>query len=352
MTENLDFGMSDQDMLASMSEARRDRAQFLDRLHGTHLGTGVDTVVRKKLGRLAEEAAASADGYRPEGRALFVIGETGAGKTRIINEAFDHMPELQDNRTAVATTSPVARVVAPSPMTLRQLGQEILHAIGYPMQRNIQESAIWREVRNQLKLRQVRLIHIDEGQHMLAWRNPQEMEKLANTLKNTMQRRDWPVWFVVSGMPELADFLHQDPQLYRRSEVLRLQPIRFPDHRDLLAWIVEQIVETNAGMTLAVKVGDGDQTMLPDEFLNRLCHGAWSQFGVLTELVRGAVEQALIRDPIATEVKHKDFVKAYEAFSGCTPNQNVMKVTRWYEIDPQEAIQQARTARYSKPETN
>ena len=351
MTENLDFGRSPDEvgLLADMSEMRRERALFMDNLYGTHLETGVDTVVRQKLSRLTEEAAAAAHGYRNEGRALFVIGETGAGKTRIINEAFDRMPELRAKRTETSVTSPVARIVAPSPMTLLQLGHEILHAVGYPVQRKIRESTIWPEVRKQLKLRGVRVIYIDEGQHMLAWQNPQEMEKLANTLKNTIQQRDWPVWFVVSGLPELADFLNWDGQLYRRSEVLRLQPIRFPAHRDLLAWIVEGIVETHAGMTLGVKVGDGEQTLVPDELLNRLCHAAWSQFGIIIELVRGTVEQALVRDTDATSVEYADFVAAYKAFSGCASDQNVMKAKNWHEIDPQEAIQKVRTARYSKP---
>ena len=350
MTETLDFGMSetDADMLASMSEARRDRARFLDRLYGTHLQTGVDTVVQNSIGRLAEEAAAARDGNRTEGRALFVIGETGAGKTRIVNAALDSLPELQATQTEMATISPVARIVAPSPMTLLQLGQEILHAIGYPMQRKVQESAIWREVRTQLKLRGVRVIHIDEGQHMLAWRNPQEMEKLANTLKNTMQRRDWPVWFVVSGLPELADFVGRDRQIQRRSEILRLAALDPAKNSKLPEWIVLELVEKHAGMTLGVKAGDGEQSLVPAEFLNRLCHAAWYQFGILTELVRGAIEQALIRDPAATAVKNKDFANAYKAFSGCTKTQNVMTAQRWHEIDPREAIHQTRAAGYTK----
>jgi type II secretory pathway predicted ATPase ExeA len=352
MTETLDFGMSetDADMLASMPEVRRNRAQFMDRLYGKYLRTGVDKAVKNSIGRLAEEAAAAKDGNRTEGRALFVIGETGAGKTRVVNEALDNLPELQATRTEMWTISPVARVVAPSPMTLLQLGQEILHAIGYPMQRKVQESAIWREVRNQLKLRGVRVIHIDEGQHMLAWRNPQEMEKLANTLKNTMQRRDWPVWFVVSGLPELAAFVGQDRQIQRRSDILHLASLDPAKNSKLPEWIVLELVETHAGMTLGVKVGDGEQSLVPAEFLNRLCHAAWYQFGILTDLVRGAIEQALIRDPAAATVEHKDFVKAYKAFSGCPSHQNVMKVANWHEIDPREAIQQVRTARYSKPD--
>lgn len=350
MAETLDIGMpdDDSDMLALMSETRRDRARFMDRLYGWHVVTGLDEMLQEKIGRLAEEAAASHGGNRTEGRALFIIGETGAGKTRIVNKALDSLPELQPTQTEMATISPVARVVAPSPMTLLQLGHEILHAIGYPVQRTMKESAIWREVRNQLKLRGVQVLHIDEGQHMLAWNNPPEIEKLANTLKNVMQRRDWPVWFVVSGLPELADFVERDRQIQRRSEVVALPSLDPSKARRMLEWLLFEIVEKHAGMRLGVKVGEsGDQTV-PYEFLNRLCHAAWSQFGILTEIVRGAVEQALIRDAGADEVKDVDFSEAYRAFSGCTSDENIMRARRWDDIDPREAISQLRTTRYSK----
>ena len=165
-------------------------------------------------------------------------------------------------------------------------------------------------------------LHPDRrGPAQLNWRNEAEMEKLSDTLKNVMQQRDWPVRLIVGGLPELADFLQRDGQLRRRSHVVHLKNLKFPRDAKLLGWLAATIVRDHAGMEFGFEVSD--------EFLARLCRASWNQFGIVTQIVRGAVEQALLEDRPQTEVTARHFARSYAAFSGCQPSENIMTAANW-----------------------
>jgi hypothetical protein len=275
-----------------------------------------------------ERAAAARAGG--EGAALFVVGETGAGKTRAVGRAVDRLEEARSVETFTGRTLPIARVVAPSPCTMKMLGVEILHALGYPLTREVKESTVWGIVRQQLRVRAVHAIHIDEGQHMLNWRDRNERQKLADTLKNVLQQPEWPVSFIVSGLPELAEFLASDRQLQRRSEVLHLGSLEMPKHAKLLEWMTEKIITEHAGMEVCFA--------LSEDFLGRLHRAATGQFGIAIQLVHQAVEQVLTENADGTQVEMKHFRKAYARFSGCQPSDNIFDASKWHLLEPRNAM--------------
>jgi hypothetical protein len=317
-----DAGADDQ------SEAGRDRERFLARVQIRHLRTGRHKNLLKAVRRLMEQAKVAESAG--EGRALFVLGETGAGKTHALSRVIRDMDEAQPVRTATTTTMPIVRVVAPSPCTLKMLGTEILLALGYPLTRELKESTAWGLVRQQLRMRGVKIVHIDEGQHMLNWRDANERQKLADTLKNVMQQPDWPVSFIVSGLPELADFLDGDRQLRRRSEKQFLSALDLAGNRELLAWITRKVVHKHAGMTLAFEI--------TEDFLGRLHRAACGQFGIVVQVLQRAIEQAVAQDVDATVVAWDDFARAYRALAGCQPAENVFLARDWHLIEPANAL--------------
>jgi hypothetical protein len=315
-------------LVETMSEERRSRAEFMSALRQRHFRTQREKEVEEAVKRLMERTAAARTGG--EGTALFVVGETGAGKTRAVARAVDRLEEARSVETFTGRTLPIARVVAPSPCTMKMLGVEILHALGYPLAREVKESTVWGIVRQQLRARAVRAIHIDEGQHMLNWRDRNERQKLADTLKNVLQQPDWPVSFIVSGLPELAEFLASDRQLHRRSEVLHLGSLEMPKHAKLLEWMTQTVITEHAGMEICFP--------LSEDFIGRLHRAATGQFGIAVQLVHHAVEQVLTENADGAQVEMKHFRKAYARFSGCQASDNIFESSKWHLLQPRNAM--------------
>jgi hypothetical protein len=259
-----------------------------------------------------------------------VIGETGAGKSRSIGRAIAARPEFQPRETGMTETVPILRVKAPRPSTLKLIAEEMLDGLDYPLERDVKEGPIWKLVRRQLKARRVRFVHIDEAQHMLNMSDHAAMMRLSDALKMLMEQDDWPVFLILTGMPELADFLTIYRQIARRTHKIHLENLALPRDEKLVRWIVTTIVEQHASMTFTLN--------LDEDFLGRLCHAANKQFGSLTQIVRCAVERVLIDDIDGTSVGLSHFRRAYEVFSGCKPDQNIISARNWTEIHPLNAL--------------
>jgi hypothetical protein len=315
-------------------DARRERERFLAYVRRRYIRTDQHTKIKTAVERLMEQANVAQD--TGEGWALFVLGATGAGKTHALSRIIQEMDDAQPVKTATTTTVPVLRVVAPSPCTLKMLGMEILMALGYPLTRELKESTAWGLVRQQLRMRGVKIVHIDEGQHMLNWRDANERQKLADTLKNVMQQKGWPVSFIVSGLPELADFLDGDGQLWRRSDKCFLNPLDLATHRKGLETATRTVIHKHAGMTLSFDI--------TDDFLGRLHRATGGQFGLVVQLLQSAVEQAVSQDIDATVVTWDDFATAYNALAGCQPAENVFLAKDWHLVEPANALLASRGA--------
>lgn len=189
-----------------------------------------------------------------------------------------------------------------------------------------------------MKTRKVRFIHIDEAQHMLNMRDHVAMQELSDALKLVMEDDAWPVSLVLTGLPELGDFLSIYRQLARRSHKIHLKNLVFPTDAKLISWVLKTIVEEHARMTFAFE--------WDDTFLARLCHAANRQFGALTQIIRGAVERALIESIDATELTWDHFVQSYKVFSGCQPEENVFSARGWEGIEPMNALLREEEAAY------
>jgi hypothetical protein len=305
-------------------ETDRQRIGTLQRVHDNYLETRRDGELAKQLKFLVEASLRTHDGRRAEGRALVVIGKSGAGKSWAVDRAVRIRPEFEP----VGDLCPFLSLTAPSPCTLKQLGREFLRQLGYPLERELKEHMVWEKVRERLKLRRVRFVWIDEMHHAM---RGTDVQKLRDTLKNVMQQEDWPVSFILSGLPTLVDFLVGDFQFQRRKRVVRFRDLEFPRHCNVVRWVIKQVVQEHAKM----KPVDG---LVTDEFLNRLNHASCGRFGMVVTFVRGAIEEVLEENSTAASVALKHFAAVYASLTGCDDPENVFTAEKWHELDPEPLL--------------
>ncbi|MBL0405302.1 ATP-binding protein [Microvirga aerilata] len=276
----------------------------------------------------AEDGSSRQVGRLREGRALTVTGQSGAGKTRTLERHFLKREEFAGYGDPNADCILVS-VSTPSPCTLRLLGMEVLAALGYETTRRLEENVVWDMVQHQMALRGVRFLHIDELQHVLQTRNPVEIGKVQDTLKRLMQNKSWPVWLILSGLPEIGRFFADDEQVWRRTRHVVFNDLTL--ERD--AALVRRLISSYGQEKASLSVND----VVSDAFVARLLHAALGRFGIVIEFIQDAIRKALLEESASLGVDH--FADAYSARTGCLPEANVFTASGdWWLIRPREGL--------------
>jgi type II secretory pathway predicted ATPase ExeA len=321
---------------ASMSPQARERADRIASINSQYIGTKRDDQLNKLVDLLVENAAGAALGEPGKRRALFVIGESGSGKSTAIRHLIANRTEFQPYEGGSGLlVKPMVSFDAPSPLTLRLLAKVGIEATGYPVFGRLQENEAWDLFKQRLQASRVLFLHIDEMQHAVKGNNPTKLQHLADTVKSLLQIRDWPLHIILSGVPSIVDFLGYDEQLKNRSMVMEFAP-QTKAAADIVAAVVQRIVEKHAGMRLSENAKD-------EEFVHRLIHATHGAFGTIIQVVRAAVEHVLHAKtsdgkPIPEIVSLDVFAEVYATFTGCVPGQNVFKVKQWDIIVPSNAL--------------
>jgi len=256
----------------------------------------------------AAAARGSAPGHlgrQSEGYILAGIGESGTRKTSTIRRAIFRRPEFCGySDVPHENMSPLVSIIAPSPCTLKQLGIQIATAMGYTPRPSIEENEVWTLVRKNLEIRGTRFIHIDEMQHVTQNKNVAEIPKIQNTLKRLLQSPEWPVWLILSGLPEIANMLETDIQVWRRARIIKFGQLVF--ERDVL--LCRGMVNYFAGE----KAGLDTSAVIDDEFIHRLVHGCLRRLGIAIDLTIDAIHEALrARSPALMPIHFaRSFAKA------------------------------------------
>lgn len=262
-----------------------------------------------------------------EARGIAVIGASGSGKTTAVARLLSHTPDLVIDDPNGPRRDVVSFQV-PSPATVKFVGQTALEALGYPLRRNRTEMIIWDLVRQHLRARQTLFLHLDEAQDLLRHQTSKVIQSVVRTLKSLMQTREWPVGLIVSGMPELKDLLNHDPQLARR-----FYPIEF---QRLHAGIDgEEVSETVRSYADRANLGTELGSAL--EFPARLVHAADGEFGLVIELIIGAIEEALLADSDTLNQDH--FIAVFRRRSGCVDALNPFVAADFDRIDARALLQ-------------
>ncbi|MBA8910536.1 ATP-binding protein [Aminobacter ciceronei] len=275
-------------------------------------------------------------------RALFVIGESGSGKSTAIRRLFALKEQLQPYVDDYGQNVQLAySFKAPKPTTAKLVAKTGLRTIGYPIERDDQANVMWDLFREQLKEREVLWLHVDEMQHVVKGSNHATVQDTADVVKNLLQLEDWPLNAIFSGVPGLAAFLeHEDGQLKNRCKILRFEPLRQGQDTRFVQRMVEGIIVRHAEMKPL-------EALLSEEFANRLLHAASGAFGTSIQITRSAIFGALRAG--REEVHPEDFELAYAQSSGCRPGENVFAVANWRSINPSRALHDL-VAKYQESE--
>lgn len=323
------------DSMPSETLARVDRMAGINR---GYVVRPIDRILEKQVnamieGQLAFHANPDYDASEAfKYRAIFVIGDSGSGKSTAIKRIFARMPAgLQPYEDEFGQTiSPTASFKAPKPLTMRLLAKTGLVSIGYTIDRDRKENEMWDLYRAQLKEREMLWVHIDEMQHAVRGNAHAAMQDIADIVKNLLQLEDWPLCAIFSGVTSLAAFLQfEDSQLRNRCLVLPFLPLKPGGGTKRLKRAVQGVITVHAEMQAA-------EAILKDEFINRLMHGTCGAFGTAIQLTREAIFIALRAG--REQVLPEDFVDFYAIASGCKPDENVFTAPNWQLIDPGKAI--------------
>lgn len=300
-------------------------------VRAAYFTTGRDQKLASYLRELATNVADWESGVGSKRRTLFLVGDSGSGKTRSLEYHFATMPEFQPYENQYGEmVSPVLSIDAPRPCNTKALAITILTAMGLPTEGRPSEHELYSTLKAQLRERGVKYLHIDEMQHVIRHNTAATILHVQDTLKSLIQNTDWPLHTIYSGVPALAKLLKgDDRQLANRSHVLRYNTLGCPEDAEWIAKIVQQVAGEGCGLELASELEAND-------FPERLCIAGSGAFGSIIAMVQEACFRAL--DKGKSSVSMKEFARNYERDTGCMPYDNVFTATRWRELVPGHAL--------------
>ncbi|WP_024588087.1 TniB family NTP-binding protein [Aliihoeflea sp. 2WW] len=323
-------------MQTTKVEGARDIETIARDIFKAYLGSERDKDLADAMYRLTENSARAADavgeacvGRLSEGRMLALLGASGAGKTRALERIFARTVEFGDWQD-IDADSPLISIKAPSPCTLKQLGIEVLRALGYPIRRDLKEYVVWELVRERLQLRKVRYVHIDELQHVAKKGYVKEAQKVRDTIKSLVQWPQWPVSVIVSGTPEIATFIEEDTQIKRRCLIVNFTSLDVDADAAQFAQRLTALVKRKAELSLGA-----DAITLS----RKVIHAAERQYGTAIEIVQDATLEAL-REGTGT-VDNGHFARIFKIRTGCSEDRNVFTAADWRDIDVGSSLQLA-----------
>lgn len=279
--------------VASTANTLADKHFPLDR--GKELQRSMALIFSRYLGNLQS-------GNRFEAEGLLVTGASGSGKTREIH----HLVKQFNESEPLLPSGKPARFVhclLEGKTGWKGIGSTTLRALGYPVSDNARntQARIWEKVVLQAKAQGVVGIHYDEAQHI--FRGKSETERLAvlDSFKTLLKSHDWPLILILSGVPELAGHVMEEPQLFRLMTQLRLQEIDLPaDYRVMHEIVGSFGIET--GLAPA-------QDLMSEDFYHRLATAAANRWGVMIEITTKAITAARMEDTSVLARTH--FVEAW-----------------------------------------
>ncbi|NOH95591.1 TniB family NTP-binding protein [Vibrio sp. 99-70-13A1] len=160
--------------------------------------------------------------YEPD--CMIVVGDTGSGKTTIIDIYLKSNPRSETNDGSVI---PILSTSLPPNATPITASEQLLSDLGDPFafSRGSDPVKVAKEMGDLMKSCGVELIIIDEFQHMIDRKNKQVLHSVADWLKMLIVRSKIPV--VLFGMPYSVVILEANNQLAGRFELQhKLEPFR------------------------------------------------------------------------------------------------------------------------------
>jgi hypothetical protein len=299
----------------------------ISRVKDVYVECGRDIHMRDTFQSFVIDMLSQKGGRRDDGLIFFLTGPSGTGKSRAVERLLASSDQFRAREFEFGSVRPAVSVSLTGPATLKVLGRQILHAAGYPVTQNIEQGILWSSVLpTQLRHRRVLLVHIDETQHLLRQTDKDtERLNLAKSLKGLMNNREWPISFLMSGMPETTELARLDNQIGRRQYAVELPRIELPADRAIVKAVISELAAAGGIDCRDAVAGD-----LPD----RVAHASDYMIGRVSQTTVAAISQALLGSDAVLKRQH--FVRAYEERSHAMGREehNPFLVEAWHQLPP------------------
>lgn len=265
-----------------------------------------------------------------ERRGLFVTGPAGTGKSSALKQILSTHPDLQPYHDEFgALVRPCLSIKLPKESKTNVIVAEVIKALGLPNEGS--EKLLTPIMHDMLKVHKVRLLHFDEAQHSVRSQTSSAFEAVQDLIKQLVDRDDWPIHVILSGMPRIEK-MRDDEQIGRRSNVFPFHRLDFDADKAVFPELLIEIA-TDCGLTVASK-------MLEEESLRRLCKATRGAWGTLICAIRSACFRALTKG--LKEVTIINFAQEYERNTGALRQENLFTADNWQELKVKETLKHMR----------
>ncbi|WP_161974280.1 ATP-binding protein [Rhizobium deserti] len=305
-------------------------SQFRARVRSHVIPNDRDAPLKSQVRDLIDNVNDIRNGGGSRRRSLFVIGESGSGKSFSLRNIFATTPEFQAYPDEHGRTMrPLISVEAPRPCGIVDLCNEVLKKLGLPQNHSMKPAFARETLRTILREHGVIYLHVDEAQHMLRHPTEHAVRVMQDQLKVLVQTQEWPLHVIFSGVLDLDRLLQTDDfQLGNRSDVRRFGELTWPGDRKIVERILTEVACDQCGLAL-------DKKMLEDEVHGRIWKASLKEFGTSIETVQGASFLAVKNGHPVLGSAH--FARYYERHYGCLPVDNMFLAKTWLDIDPKKA---------------
>lgn len=312
-----------------MSQRDQRIVERLERVKSVYVTCGRDKALADSFDGFLRNFIARRGSGRDEAEVFFVTGESGAGKSEAVKRLLSRHPMLEPITRSFGTITPYVSIKLRGFTLPRIAGRNIIKAAGYPIRQDTQRGEIWDGMAARLKTRRVLLVHIDETQHLIKQSASQkEREELANAIKGVSIDQDWPVAFLLSGLPRVAQLPLNDEQFERRGGgFIAFTDVKLPQERKLVTKILVKMSEAG-GLDVSRLL----ETDLPE----RLAHAARYRYARICQVTLKAIHTALAADDDPYELTFADFARAYARHSHALgrDDMNPFLVDNWLALKP------------------
>ena len=285
-----------------------------------------DGQIERLVKYLRNNVSTAARGGRMKRRALFVIGQSGTGKSRAIewhlsrNKAYQ--PYVDRNGRLIR---PLISITSPSPYSNKEFAREIIREIlgGVALEKKMTETEWFDLLRRMIREHKVLYLWVDEAQHARRGVADSEVERLQNMLKRLAQM-EWPLQVIYSGVEDLSVFLrHKDGQVANRAYVMRLERLT-PAKLPVVAKLAKTVIEDFCGL----RAGDN---VYSEETLHRLLRAGDGCLGTMSDILREACFFAYDRDENSIQISH--LKRTYFDNTGCLRSENMFSSPHYMEME-------------------
>lgn len=262
---------------------------------------------------------------------IFMIGESRTGKSRVIEEFMCEHPAIRNDEVL---QMPIVKVLVPSKPSVKGLAAEILRALGDPLPNKGTEQVMTARLLIFLKRCKVRLLILDEGQHLVDKSSKYTLiHHVSDWLKNLMNQSK--VVVVIAGLEYAQTILSQNEQLRGRFANKIIMP-RFD-------WQNDESRKEFVGLLVGFNGFMKQHFSLPDISHHDLALRFYLASGGLTGYVFNILRKTVwnVVEEGRTTIRLEDFDMGYKAMVSEIDQHQISPFSRIFDLNDGQAFLKA-----------